>query len=620
MVAAPFGDEFAILTQTKLGIYQGAKGRVPVLVKWIPTPASSHNTRTRLFGPFYEDQTGAIVVLDDAGDGVYWSPRSGAGVPFSLPGIDGGVVAAGGFRYEPGSGDAGRRVSLLVATAGQKVTRLVFTDIAGQPAQAPQVTQVVAGGDVRAPVISVGYGDLTANGDSASILIGTERGIQQWDPNRSTTVEFPYGGLSERPLLMLPSWGGGTTAVTPTGLKLLRQDGVTSLNNTTGGGAATGIVTSVAPAEKSQLVVGRSDGRVVVLDPLNRRLGLEDRPRSNVVSFAGNNVLLTTSADGPQQISSLEVSTVPTPEPDLIGINDPAYKQYTLPTSRGVAPYVNDAVASDKYVIAAGNTNTDRAGKIWVWDRQTTELVREIDFSTSGDTTGLDIVTTVAVAPALNRLAALNLRSGEVGVWSTTDWQRVATIQVRPHISFDDASATTMSSSRDGSVLLVQVSTRSQDDSHQVLINLADQTSSRDIALDGRTELSPDGTHIAATTKGQDVAIYGLDGKPIGESLDLKADIQSIAWSPDGKRLAVTLPGARQIEFLDPQTMQPDGPPWNSLNLTDPYRQAWSPDAQYLAFTTSIRTNGKTHPGPYRSSGQVLSTGQGRCARSPALT
>jgi hypothetical protein len=561
LVAAPFGDEFAIATPTTLGIYQGAKDRVPVLVKSVPTPASSHNSRTALLGPFYDDQTGAIVVIDDAGDGLYWSPRSPAGVPFSLPAA-GGVVTAGGFRYEPagGGGDA-RRVSLLVATGRQQVVRLTFADSgqqSSQPPQSPLVTPIVASDEVRAPIISVGYGDLATNGDSAAILIGTERGIQQWDPNRSTTVAFPYAGLSERAMQMLPSWGGGTTVVTPSGLKLLNQYGVTALNNTTGGSATTGIVTAVARAEKSQLVVGRIDGRVVVLDPLNRRLGLEDRPKSNVVSFAGNNVLLTTSSDGPQRISTLNLSTVPTPTPNLIGVKDPAYKQYSLPESNGVAPYVNDAVASDKFIVASGNTNTDRAGKIWVWDRQSTDLVREIDFSTPGDTTGYDIVTAVAVAPTLNRIAALNFRNGEVGIWSTTDWQRVATVQVRPHLNFDDITATTMSSSADGSVLLVQVSAQHQQDSHQVLIDLADHNSSRDIEIDGRTVLAPDGKRFVAMT-GQDLAVFGLDGKQVGETYDLKTEIQNVAWRPDGNELSLSLPQAREILFI-PRPCSPTDP------------------------------------------------------------
>jgi hypothetical protein len=45
--------------------------------------------------------------------------------------------------------------------------------------------------------------------------------------------------------------------------------------------------------------------------------------------------------------------------------------------------------------------------------------------------------------------------------------------------------------------------------------------------------------------------------------------------------------------------MQPDGPPWDSLNQTDPYRQAWSPGGTLLAFTTSITIdNGGSGPGP----------------------
>ncbi|OMB91775.1 hypothetical protein A5732_20105 [Mycobacterium colombiense] len=600
VVAAPYGDEFAIATSTTLGIYQGAKGRVPTLVKSLPTPASSHNTRTALIGPFYDDETGAIVLIDGAGDGLYWSPKSNAGIPFSLP-TSGGVVAAGGFRHVSGGGDA-RHCSVLVATGQQQLLRLTFADGESQSDQSPpspQVETVVPTGEVRAPIVSVAYGDLATNGDSAAILIGTEHGIQQWDPNRSMTVSFPYAGLAEQAIQMLPSWGGGTTVVTPSGLKLLNRYGVTALNNTTGASTATGIVKSVARAEKSQLVEGRSDGRVVVLDPLNRRLGLEDRPKSNVVSFAGSNILLTTSSDGPQRISSLHVSSVSPPTPNSTGTTDPAYKQYALPQSNGTAPYVNDAVASDRVIVASGNTNTNKTGKIWVWDRESTNLVREIDFSASGDRTGYDLVTFVAIAPALNRIAALNLRLGEVGIWSTTDWQRVATIRVRPPENFDETAATTMSSSADGSVLLVQVSAQRQEDSHQVLIDLAHNNASRAIPIGGRTVLAPDGQRFAAMTHGQDLAVYTLDGKQIGETFDLKTDIQNVAWRPDGHEVAVSLPRARQIVFINPETMQPEGPPWNSLDQTEPYRQAWSTDGSLLAVTTAITTNdGRIVPGP----------------------
>lgn len=98
-------------------------------------------------------------------------------------------------------------------------------------------------------------------------------------------------------------------------------------------------------------------------------------------------------------------------------------------------------------------------GRVWVWDRQAPDQVHTLDLSHTLDT-GFDLAATVAIAPELHRISALNIGSGEVGIWSTDDWARLDTIDTRGDVTWNDNVATTMSASADGSKLIVQVTTR----------------------------------------------------------------------------------------------------------------------------------------------------------------
>lgn len=591
-MASGSNDSFAILTQRSLSLYQGSGERIPVLVKTIPTPPSFDVTSEVQYGPYIDD-SGAVMAIDENGNGVFWSPRVRDGTTFTTR-LFGGVAAVGGPRVVRGSAEAPGRMSVLLAVDGVGVQRLTIED---SVATTTETTTLIHPYQLRDVVTALGYGPAYAGGDEDSVMVGTRRGIQWWDPNTSSTVEFPYAGMSEEVQRLLPGlYTGGVTVVTPTGLKLLRDSGVTALNNT-GGGDTAGIVTAIAEAGDGQLVVGRTDGRIVLLDPRFRRLGLEDRPKSNAIAFTPDGLLLVTSSDGPQRVSSLNVATVPSPEQSSgTGyVPDAAAKQYMLPTDDGVAPYVNDIGASDEYIIASGGTNTTKRGRVWVWDRQSPDDVRTLDLSHSLGT-GFDLAATVAIAPELHRISALNLGSGEVGIWSTDDWARLDTIDTRGDLKWNDNVATTMAASADGSTLIVQVTTR-DNGSVQKLIDVA-TGDVRELALQGRAVLSPDGTRIAARKDGQDVAIYGLDGQQLGGRVDVRADYTDILWSHDGKRLAVIVPDADQIVFVDAETMQLDGPPWKSVNGARPYLGAWSPDGQMFGFTSSVYRDGKLDPGP----------------------
>lgn len=588
MLATGASQTFAVADRSKLRILQGASGRLPVEVKAMTLPDATAPFPRAIFGPYFDSTSGAYMVIDEYFEGVYWAPGMAEEMRFDLSGqpglVERATVVAGGdfgtlttWRSAPSNGLS--VPSVLLGTSKGQVLRVRISTVSGR---APEVTAepLVQPADVTAPITALAY----ASDDA--IYIGTERGIQHWDIAAVRLRAFPYAGIADR-IAVLVRNAAGVVALTPTAVKLGTANGAVALHSVGTAAAAAG-VHSIAPvaAAGSQLLIGRNDGRILVLDPNHRWLGHEDRSASNVVAFTPSAELILTS-DGPQRTSSLTVTPVSGSD------KDKRNKQYVLPsTSYDTKPYVNDAQADDRFVVASGQSSETGTGRVWVWDAESAKLVADLDFPTTTDTYIADMVTRVAIAPTLETVIGINPALGAVGLWSTRDWKLIKSIPLVSYVGSEDRMAFAMTSSADGTRLLIRVIEADTDTTRLVLIDVREQKIVRDMALEAQDAyLSPDGKKIAVSATERDVTIYDDTGAKLTGTVELHARIDDLSWKPDGTRIALSISEIGEVVFVDTASMKIDGPPWNTTIGTVPFRSTWSADGTYLAVASGMRRN-----------------------------
>ena len=91
---------------------------------------------------------------------------------------------------------------------------------------------------------------------------------------------------------------------------------------------------------------------------------------------------------------------------------------------------------------------------------------------------------------------------------------------------------------------------------------------------------SPDGTKLAAGLNGWIVAVFSSSGEKLWESKDLDGSVENIVWSPDGTKLAVIAIGVTVFSSSGKKL-------WGSQDLNDYVESAaWSPDGTKLAVGT----------------------------------
>lgn len=590
LAANPYVKALVALTRNSISIYQSASGRLPEPVTTVSTPhAFRSGDNVHIFGPIVDNESGSIVAIDDRGNGVFFAPGvAESGVAFKAETSD-RIVAVGDLVTENQGRDSGLK-SLLIATATQDVMKVEFTTNPRSRLQFPPlVSTVVPASQVRGPVVSLVREPAVGGG---RIYIGTEGGVQLWDPQFGSTIAYPLGGVAERPAGIDTSAGIGLIVVTPTGVKLITNTGTVALNNTSGQ-VSHGTITAASLVEQAKVVVGRSDGRLVLLDLANKLVGLQDGLPAAIARFASGNQLATASFSAPQRISRVDTQNLPSD-----GIRTDDEKVFRLPGTEfddDAGNFVNGIATNDSFVAAGGISNVDRKGRVWVWDRRTGQLIRTITFSPDSRSDSLDIVTGVVFAPLSGLLAALNPWRGEVGIWSTEDWQLVRRVPIGTHATYDDIAQSGVTANSDGSVVLVQ-SHPSTGAAQQILIDLTTGAVS-ELPVAATTSLSPDGRQFSAAV-GNVLSIYDVDGRKRSE-VDLKSPVGEVAWSPRGTQLAVGLPLARQIAFLNADTMVADRPPLNVATGMAPNTLDWGgPHEELLAVTTVYTSNNNARPGP----------------------
>ena len=108
--------------------------------------------------------------------------------------------------------------------------------------------------------------------------------------------------------------------------------------------------------------------------------------------------------------------------------------------------------------------------------------------------------------------------------------------------------------------------------------------------VQGGFDLSADGTQIAFVAKrDRKAALWITETKNPRPRLRLQGNLMGqVAWSPDGKQLAITLDGAIRLLNTD-DSKPPQLIPGQIGKSRDP---AWSPDGKWLAFASNRNTDG----------------------------
>lgn len=137
----------------------------------------------------------------------------------------------------------------------------------------------------------------------------------------------------------------------------------------------------------------------------------------------------------------------------------------------------------------------------------------------------------LAFAPSGGLLASGD-RAGEVRLWNAASGRPAG------RIATGDGAIWSLAFTQDGGQLIVASENRLG------LWTVDDQTSSREFAFDGeeitRAALSPDGTHLAASSAGGKVRIWDLATSEVSYDFDVDDNVVwSLAFSPDAATLAI---------------------------------------------------------------------------------
>lgn len=100
----------------------------------------------------------------------------------------------------------------------------------------------------------------------------------------------------------------------------------------------------------------------------------------------------------------------------------------------------------------------------------------------------------------------------------------------------------------------------------------------------GQLSISPDGKYIALLNPGENIEIWDITKGAKVNTLPFKEDVSALAWSPDGKSLALGLLSAAKVEIWSVT----DAKMTDSFDDVDTWAKvigylAWSPDGKYLA-------------------------------------
>ncbi|MEU6682195.1 WD40 repeat domain-containing protein [Streptomyces sp. NPDC046832] len=404
------------------------------------------------------------------------------------------------------------------------------------------------------------------------VTLAVDKGVMAWDRTRRSLITDRLGGVSRR----------------PSGLELDGDDVVVA------GADGTAVIDARpvlgSPAEqlatpsggRSVAAVRADDGTVVAVGE-NRVTVLADAPvqralppanPSTGMAFGPGNTLLLTdfTTNSSQGAYTIDLDSAP----EISGAAGSSYQPVVdYPAS---AAYINSLAMSDKYVAAVGQSRG--LGAVTLWRRDGTYL-QELLMSPEQDRGRKPeerIVTHAAFVPQARLLVARHV-SGDVGIWSTGNWQRLGTIHLAPGTTAMAVHGRTgvFAEGEGKKTRLVQV-------------DLVTRKRLRSVAAPQvvRLSVSKDGARIAALSWA-DRTIRLLDGRkltPVRSPLRLPAGelARDTAISPDGRLVATAMGNEVLVHNL--RTGQQTMPPLRDPSGDDVVEVQWSLNGAYLAGAT----------------------------------
>jgi hypothetical protein len=470
------------------------------------------------------------------------------------------AIAAAHISEEAGTGTT----TLLVATARAGVASIKLPVLDGSTLMPPsQVTETPTAVQEQA------YGQ-------PRVILATTRGVVFWNTKTqraSTKATGPVSGLA---------WDQGELTAAgeqgiETGRPLNTDESEIALSQCAGRPAEALLEGPGGPLALN------NDGTlsVVTQEPSPLSIPTDMTEASTIAQFGPEGDLLETSGTDANHITSLIVVT-PSSTAKTATESDPHRVLHTYTpsgrwwpqiASNGPGLFLDAADTDSQYVVAGGQDPTGTA-VVLVWDKQTGRPLRRLPLTTGVTTTPgttadtpPSLVPQVELLPGRHLLAAYSALQELVVLWSTTTWQRTATIDVGPVAGF--------SVSPDESTILVT----SPSDKQSGLS--AGNTTTRLVFYDTQTgaakrHVTSEGTELAGYTSAGNiltvkngVVITQLNSDaiaPIKPPVTIEAGhIKSIAWRP-GSELAAAVIEQRGVRLVNlengetsPELTPPEG-------------------------------------------------------------
>ncbi|WP_182263234.1 WD40 repeat domain-containing protein [Rhodococcus sp. UFZ-B548] len=612
----------AVLAGTNLKLFQGSAGKMPTEVASYPTPFTDGNRK--VFGPFVDHDSNAVIVIDQDYKGLFWAPGMSAPDTFDLSRDTGRADLVAVSEFDRLEGVVSNRQSLDTAgntlllgsedktvykleidTLGDEVDRRFSISKSTALQRIYRATSVVEPDSVLAPIHSL------ALSPAGAVLVGSDNGLQQFfrKDDRNDPEANVNGLVNSRvtAITSLGSYSDELAYTTPSGLGYIDDGRLAQLTNTSENAAFNRAVRSITSGGDGTVLTGRIDGTIVLHDPSNTLTRLQDRWGATDVEFTAGGELVRAGVQGigSNTFSGVAVSEVSAEteaqvrQRVLAGNDDPATPTEATYKPRESNIAARSVDATDNYAAATGKNSSTRQAQVWLWDRSKTDASPKVlDFDGPEPTSStVDYGWAVAISPDDQFVYAYNAGRGRIQSWSidgTRQWATTLPVTVNAR----DAQG--------AGVTFDELRTRALIDYRMVggtrghaIIDLKDGTRTDITSLFEYedTYLSPGGDRIAATRENA-LAVYDLDVATDSVAIQAAARqniggvVGKVAWSGDQQRLAVDIFGSGQLAFFAVDSLEEDAPRWRmgGFDANDFITGlAWSRDSQYLAINVGTQ-------------------------------
>ena len=410
------------------------------------------------------------------------------------------------------------------------------------------------------------------------ISVATPGGAVVWRRSDQAQVANPAGGFGFQPRVLAESHGRllfagetGTAAIPVDQTDYVLAEGLQQLN----GGAAT-----VAAMSERIIAAGGPGGRVSVVGDSSGELSLAQHVAVTSTAFLPDGRLV--GAETPFSGGSASNTTwsnavvlVDPKEPPPKADSEASQPQRWLLTEAGDRFYANDVAVTPGFVAAAGQVDTHSGGTVLVWDWDKRTLPRQLRLPASdADTTGPEqrLIARVAFTPDGKLLVARHI-SGEVGVWSTANWELLGSFHLAPGTTdMEILSAHGLfleGAPGDRNLVEVDLTTR------EVLRR-------EPAAAVDRISANVDGSRLLTLTGDGVVQLLGPDLAPVGDPwrLAISGDAP-VAFAMDGAGKRVAASQGDRVSVYDVDTRTLAMPPMRADGSLV-VRLTWSPDDDLL--------------------------------------